>query len=292
MAGPAQLFAPELEGLDRAEIRAWYNGYNWTGTSVYNPFDLLLLFDKRQFRPYWFETGTPTFLVDVLTQRGTFTPGLAQLRSDADLLGSFDVEHIATEALLWQTGYLTLHSQRRMGARTEYQLGYPNLEVKSALNDVLVKALSGNPSAASRAIGDLYDRLFAHDLPGLQQHFHSLFASIPHDWYRNNPIAHYEGYWASVFYSHFAALGLDIHLEDVTNQGRIDMTVLFNGHVYIFEFKVVEQTPEGKALAQLQAKNYADKYRSRCEPIHLIGIEFSSQQRNVVGFEVFTVETI
>ncbi|WP_461465789.1 PD-(D/E)XK nuclease domain-containing protein, partial [Melaminivora sp.] len=109
---------------------------------------------------------------------------------------------------------------------------------------------------------------------------HSLFASIPHDWYRNNPITQYEGYWASIFYSHFAALGLDIRLEDVTNQGRIDMAVLFNGQVYLFEFKVVEQTPEGKALAQLQAKNYAEKYRSRGEPMHLIGVEFSSSARN------------
>ncbi|GAB1385182.1 hypothetical protein MASR1M59_03300 [Melaminivora sp.] len=126
--------------------------------------------------------------------------------------------------------------------------------------------------------------------PGCRQHLHSLFASIPHDWYRNNPITQYEGYWASIFYSHFAALGLDIRLEDVTNQGRIDMTVLFNGQVYLFEFKVVEQTPEGKALAQLQAKNYAEKYRSRGEPMHLIGVEFSSSARNVVGFELLTLE--
>jgi hypothetical protein len=63
------VFAPELEGLDRDEIRRWYNGYNWNGEAVYNPFDLLLLFQKRVFRPFWFETGTPTFLVDMLTER-------------------------------------------------------------------------------------------------------------------------------------------------------------------------------------------------------------------------------
>ncbi|MBS7348956.1 MAG: ATP-binding protein [Comamonas sp.] len=276
-------FAPELAGLERQQIRDWYNGYNWLGTAVYNPFDLLLLFDKRQFRPYWFETGTPTFLLEVLMQRGTFTPSLANLRCDDGLLNSFDVDYMATEALLWQTGYLTLRGQRLLGARSEYTLGYPNLEVKSTLNDALVKALSGNPSAASRAMGDLYDLLMANHLAGLQQHLHSLFASIPHDWYRNNPITQYEGYWASVFYSHFAALGLDIALEDVTNKGRIDMTVLFNGHIYLFEFKVVEVLEQsakgkgkgkgkGKALAQLQARNYAEKYRARGEPIHLIGV--------------------
>jgi hypothetical protein len=64
-----EVFGPELADLDRQQIRAWYNGYNWTGEAVYNPFDLLLLFQERQFRPYWFETGTPTFLVDLLLQR-------------------------------------------------------------------------------------------------------------------------------------------------------------------------------------------------------------------------------
>ncbi len=87
----------------------WYNGYHWTGKAVYNPLNLLLLFDKREFRPWWFETGTPTFLVNLLAERGFFTPDLARMRTGMDLLSTFDVEHIATEALLFQTGYLTLH---------------------------------------------------------------------------------------------------------------------------------------------------------------------------------------
>jgi len=64
------------------------------------------------------------------------------------------------------------------------------------------------------------------------------------------------------------------------------MTVLFNSHIWLFEFKVVEMVPEGKAIEQLKAKGYADKYRSRKEPIHLIGVEFSKESRNIVGFEV------
>jgi hypothetical protein len=283
------VFAPELEGLDRQAIRDWYNGYNWLGESVYNPFDLLLLFQERVFRPYWFETGTPTFLVDVLTQRGCFTPELAALRADDELLNSFDVEGMTTEALLWQTGYLTFRGQRQIGARIEYRLGYPNREVESALNDALVKALMGAPSAAGRAVGRLYDVLVAGDVPGLRSHVEALYAAIPHDWYRNNPITQYEGYWASVFYSHIAALGLDLIAEDVTNQGRIDLTVKLSERIYLFEFKVVELEPEGKALAQLKAKDYAAKYRAAGVPIHLVGIEFSRDSRRVVGFEFDTV---
>ena len=284
------VFAPELPGLDRTEIRRWYNGYNWGGTSVYNPFDvLLLLFDSRQFRPYWFETGTPTFLIDVLTQHHTFTPELGQTVAMEDLLSTFDVDALAPEALLFQAGYLTIDSEFAMGARIEYTLKYPNLEVQASLNGALLKALKGGTSATDRQTGQLYRLLQANDFSGLHTLFGAFFASIPNDWYRNSPIARYEGYWASVFYSHFAALGLDIRLEDVTNHGRIDMTVLFNGHVYLFEFKVVELAPQGKALAQIQQRGYADKYRSRHEPIHLIGVEFSQQTRSVVGFEVHSV---
>ncbi|MDD2729556.1 ATP-binding protein [Malikia sp.] len=283
------VFAPELPGLDRDEIRRWYNGYNWTGTSVYNPFDLLLLFDMREFRPYWFETGTPTFLVDLLTQRQTFTPELGQWVTMDSLLSTFDVDEISSEALLFQSGYLTIDSQFKMGARTEYTLKYPNQEVEASLNGVLLQALTARSTETARQSGRLYRLLLANDFAGLRALFTAFFASIPNDWYRSNPIAQYEGYYASVFYSHFAALGLEIRLEDVTNHGRIDMTVLFNQNIYLFEFKVVELVPQGKALQQIKDRGYADKYRARGEPIHLIGVEFSREQRSVVGFEVETM---
>ncbi len=280
------VFAPELAGLDRDDIRAWYNGYNWTGTPVYNPFDLLLLFQKREFRPFWFETGTPTFLIDLLIERRAFAPGLEQIIASESLLSAFEVGNISTEALMFQAGYLTIEHVQRIGAQPRYRLRYPNLEVRASLNDALLCRYLPDASGAVANTGRLYDLLLANDFPGLQQLFTAFFASIPNDWYRNNPIAQYEGYWASVFYSHFAALGLDIRLEDVTHHGRIDMTVLFNGHVYLFEFKVVELAPEGRALEQIRSRGYADKYRARGEPIHLIGVEFSREQRSVAGFAV------
>ena len=283
------VFAPELPGLDRQRIREWYDGYNWLGESVYNPFDLLLLFDKRDFRPWWFETGTPTFLVETLTRRRCFTPQLARMTADDALLSAFDVDQMAVEALLWQTGYLTFRGQRRLGARIEYRLGYPNLEVESALNDALVKALYGDASRVSEMVSRVYDQLVAGDLFALRRHLESLFAGIPHDWYRNNPITQYEGYWASVFYSHLSALGLDLIAEDVTSQGRIDLTVRLPERIYLFEFKVVELEPEGKALEQLKARAYADKYRAEGKPLHLVGIEFSREARNLAGFEVETL---
>jgi hypothetical protein len=282
------VFAAELPGLDRELIRQWYNGYNWTGESVYNPFDLLLLFDNREFRPYWFETGTPTFLVDVLTERRVRLPDLERLQAPESLLSAFEVGDISTEALMFQTGYLTIDSVRRIGAFAQYRLRYPNLEVRASLSGAMLQRLRPNPAEYGAQSTKLYDLLLANDFAGLESLFTAFFASIPHDWFRNNPIAQYEGYYASVFYAYFASLGLDIVPEESSNAGRLDMAVRFNGQVYLFEFKVVELEPEGAALEQIKKRGYADKYRDRNEPIHLIGVEFSREQRKVVGFEVET----
>lgn len=280
------VFAPELEGLDRDEIRAWYNGYHWLGEGVYNPFDVLLLFDKRRFDNYWFETGTPTFLIDLLFERQVPTLKLERMLSSSDMLSSFDVDYIDTEALLFQTGYLTIKQQENIGGQYFYTLGYPNREVAQSLNARILSALVKDKAKQTLQSAQLYRLLETNDFDGLKQLFHSFFASIPHQWYTSNTIQHYEGYYASVFYSYFAALGLDVVVEDSTNLGRIDMTLRFNQQVYLFEFKVVELAPDGKALQQIKDKDYAEKYRALGQPIYLLGVEFSKDTRNIVGFVV------
>ena len=259
-----------FSGLDRDEIRRGYHGYNWGGTSVYNPFDLLLLCRQREFKPYWFETGTPTFLIDMLTSRHWFTPDLTRAVATETLLSAFDVDRIETEALLFQAGYLTIDSVWAIPGRKEY-------------------TLTGGARYSERQVSRLYRVLQAQDVAGLRDLFHAFYASIPHDWYRSSDIARYEGYYASVFYSHFAALGLDIRVEETTNHGRIDMAVEFAGAVWLFEFKVVELVPEGRALQQIRERGYADKYRGRGQPVHLVGVEFSRDLRNIVGFETETL---
>ncbi len=279
------VFAPELPGFNRDEIRRWYNGYSWLGEEVYNPFDILLLFDSRRFGAWWFETGTPTFLIETLISRRVETLTLDNLLGNDELLSTFDVDHIATEALLFQTGYLTIRHTEPRGSRIYYRLGYPNQEVRQSLNESLLNHLTGNPTQQAEHIARLYDLLLVNDFAGLENLFKAFFASIPYQWHTNNDIANYEGYYASVFYSYFASVGLDIVVEDSSSHGRLDMAVRFNDNVYLFEFKVVELAPEGTAMAQLKQKRYADKYRDRGEPIHLIAVEFSRETRNLVGFE-------
>ena len=280
------VFAPELPGLDRDEIRDWYNGYSWRGQEkVYNPFDILLLFRRQSFEAYWFETGTPTFLIETLLSRGVGALALDNMLGSDDLLSAFDVDHIATEALLFQTGYLTIIQIEPRGGEMYYRLSYPNREVRQSLNRSLLNHLTGDPSQRTEHRARLYDLLLVNDFAGLESLFKAFFASIPYQWHTNNEIANYEGYYASVFYSYFASVGFDIVVEDSGSDGRLDMAVRFNDNVYLFEFKVVELAPEGSAMAQLKAKGYADKYRDLGEPIFMIGVEFSSEIRNLIAFE-------
>jgi hypothetical protein len=280
------VFAAELPGLDRQEIKRWYNGYNWRGQAVYNPFDVLLLFDKREFHSFWFETGAPSFLIRLMAEKGFFTPKLAALRTGEALISTFDVDCITPEALLFQAGYLTIvHCEQGASGKWRYTLGYPNHEVAMSLNASLLSAYTFSAASSDENCLRLEDLLLTNDLPGLRALFQAFFAGIPYHWYVNNPIANYEGYYASVFYSYFAALGFEVRVEDATNQGRIDMAVKLPECIFLFEFKVVELLPDGRALQQLKDKAYADKYRDEGLPIMLVGVEFSRESRNVVGFE-------
>ncbi|MFP4236928.1 MAG: PD-(D/E)XK nuclease domain-containing protein, partial [Desulfonatronovibrio sp.] len=232
---------------------------------------------------YWFETGTPSFLIKMLYSRKYAIPSLESLQASDKLLGSFDVEHIEVETLLFQTGYLTIKSVQQIAGGKRFSLGYPNLEVRQSLADSLLTYFTGTLAESEKAKFAAYDALLANDPAGLRDIFHAFFASIPSDWYRKNQLSRYEGYYASVVYCYFAALGLDVHPEEPTNKGRLDLSICFQDRVYILEFKVVELAGEGKPLEQIKAMGYAEKYAG--QEVYLIGVEFSSQDRNVVGFE-------
>ncbi len=181
------VFAPELEGLDRDEVRRSYNGYSWGGPErVYNPFDILLLLDRREFGAWWFETGTPRFLPDTLVRRGASTLRLERLqaagglRADADLLSAFDIDHIATEALLFQTGYLTVAEVLRDAlGRTSYRLAYPNREVRIGLNRALLDSLTAGLSGRLAHCQDVARHIRSADFAAMEVSLCAFFASHP-----------------------------------------------------------------------------------------------------------------
>ena len=274
---------PYLDGVDLEKLKVWYNGYNFLKDSVYNPFDILLFIDNNFiFDNYWFSTGTPTYLIKLIEQNNYFLPKLANMTVDKKLLDSFDIANIDLEVILYQSGYLTIDEmiiKRRGGV--EYKLKLPNMEVKNSFNDVLIDFLTKQTTEKSKIQDSLYDALYDGEIENLKKSLDSIFASIPYNNYTNNPIADYEGFYASVIYVYFQSLGIDIIGEDVTNKGRIDLTLKISDYIYIVEFKVGKEN----ALEQIKQKDYAQKYMSSGKQIYLVGINFDSEQRCISGFE-------
>ncbi|WP_291323820.1 ATP-binding protein [Desulfonatronospira sp.] len=281
-----EVFAQHLRGKSLDEIRNWYNGYSWLGEAVYNPFSILNYLRTNEFCNFWFESGTPAFLVELFKKKRYFIPELEHTNASESIIGGFDVDFVEPENLLFQTGYLTIEQAFRVAGKTFYKLRYPNMEVKSSLSDYILKRYTPDPTLKDKTQLQIYDALKNNNLDALNLTFHSLFAAIPHDWYRKNKLSQYEGYYASVFYCYFKALGLDVTAEDTANHGRIDMTVRLENRVFIFEFKVLDldKTP-GTALEQIRKRGYADKYRGQNLEIYLIGVEFDRGERNIVRFD-------
>ena len=280
------VFAPELPGLDRETIRDWYHGYNWLGdAAVYNPFDVLLLFRNRTFNAWWFETGTPPRLAETLLRRGITSVSLARMPGNLHLLSAFDVDHVGTEALLFQSGYVTITAERGVGGEALYRLGYPNRAVRQRLNEQFLHCLMDRSPRQMAIHVRLYRLLEAADLAGLRNLFRAFFASIPKADEPDTDVTVHEGYYAGVFYSCFAALGLSVTVEDSTTPGRLDIALSFSGNVYLFEFKVVELASEAPAMARLQGRGYVEKYRREDNPVYLVAVEFSRETRRVVSFE-------
>jgi len=283
-------FADYLVGADLTLVKQWYNGYSWLGEPVYNPFDILLFFSKgKSFRPYWFETGTPTFLIELFKAHRYHLPDLDNTTVSFAALGDFDVDRLHPTTLLFQAGYLTIKKEEVFFNNAPiYHLGYPNREVRYSLMEYLLENyLTDQPQERY----SVYQAMLVNDFDALHKRFVALFDSIANDNYRNNTIAHYEGYYAAVMYAYLCSLGIETHAEDTTNRGRIDLTLRFTlpegqQQVYIFEFKVIEgEQADGSALQQIKDKQYAKKYDNGQQSIFLIGMEFSKVTRNIVGFE-------
>lgn len=288
------VFQDQLNEAPLDQLKEWYNGYNFRGEKVYNPYDILNYLDKKEIKNYWFETGTPSFLIKLIEKRKFSVPDLENIQLTESALESFDVGSIQLETLLFQTGYLTIQDVKKVGDMTLYSLCYPNKEVKISLNDVILSYLSSLLTEKEVNKVKLYTLLESGNIEGMRDLFHAFFASIPYSRYTNNEIANYEGFYSSVFYTYFSAIGIEVKVEDSTNRGRIDLTVFLKGRCYIIELKVNEMTPQGKAITQIRDRKYHEKYigyesayisTGSIKEIYIIGAEFSRTDRNITDFE-------
>ena len=179
------VFEPELvrvEKEERQEIQRWYNGYHWRGKEkVYNPFDIMLYFQKREFQPYWYETGTPTWLYHLMKRGELSTRELKNLEMYKGDLSTFDLEKVNLNALLFQCGYLTIVGEQVRDGDVYFTLDYPNREVRVSLNRELMAAVSGTSTTEVLKRGRTLVRLLVdNDFSGLQEELKALFAGIPY----------------------------------------------------------------------------------------------------------------
>jgi len=217
----------------------------------------------------------------LIERNNYFLPSLSNLVVDESLLSSFDIDNIRLEVILFQTGYLTIDkiATTPYGA-IEYHLRLPNKEVKISFNDFIIDRLIGDRDIIIKK-SNIYKSLFSKDLETFKNLLVSLFASIPYNNYVNSSFYTSEGFYATVIYVYLQSLGLDVIGEDVTNRGRIDITVKFPSAIYILEIKVTEEDP----LSQIRERRYYEKYLSEGKEIYLVGINFDKASKNISEFK-------
>jgi len=256
-----------------------YNGYRFSkkAVKVYNPFSILNVFSDLDFQDYWFKTATPTFLINVLKQFHYPLPEIEGIRVSEALFTTFEIERLQPEALLFQTGYLTIKGlQEKI-----YTLDYPNLEVKNAFLESLLFALAEEASSTiSSHVFQLAGYLEHEDLPAFLETMKTIFASIPYTISTKRD----EAYFHTIFYLMISASGADTDSELLTNRGRIDLVITFPDKVYIIEFKCNQRAKV--AIRQILDRGYAEKYRRSGKRITLIGINFDSEKRNIAEWEM------
>jgi hypothetical protein len=285
-------FAGHLQGVDWQQLKDWYNGYQFLGEPVYNPFDILLFISEGQkYRNYWFETGSPAFLIKLFQQRQYFLPDLEEIEVGEEILDSFDVENISPITLLFQSGYLTVKSTRTRRERLRFVLQIPNQEVKVSLAEQLINAYVPRPPEDKFSIQDgLEEALSSGDLSKLEAHIKALFAGIPWRTFTQNELADSEGWYASVLYAFFSSLNARIIPEDISCHGQVDITIELGDYIYVMEIKRDNrpeyeiQTPN-PALQQIQKRRYSQKYLASGKQVIELGLVFHTGSRNLVQMD-------
>ena len=299
-------FAPEIEALATAQkssvektletLKKKYDGYCFasSGEHVYNPFSLLNVLANSSYGYYWFETATPTYLVNYIKRKQEFIPEF-----DKDLsIGVNAVQDFryndddAIVPLLFQSGYLTI--KKYLTSANLLRLGYPNEEVRFGFLEELIPHYSSRLTRTNiePTIWDLYEWLNSGNLVDTMRLVEEVLAGILYGNIPNNETGRplREQYYQSVLYAVFRLLGLHAQSEVVCASGRIDMIVSTRKHIYLFEFKVTTEGSAEDAIAQIKERGYLKKIRATKRPIHLVGVSFDEKSRNVKEWKEEVVE--
>jgi GNAT superfamily N-acetyltransferase len=272
-----------------ANMKTWYDGFSWDGKQLlYNPFGILNFFNNRAFRNYWFTTGTPTFLVKLMKEKGVFE--FENQRVTDAILEKSDIENLDIVSVMFQTGYLTVKELDLMTG--EMLLDYPNKEVRDSMYQFILDDVAKHPQGthAQVTVKDLSKAFREHNLSMVKLIINTLFADVPVQLYNANQndkkreLALSERFFHSIIHLVFKYLGVFIDSEVSTSLGRADSVVQTATHIYIFEFKYNKSRKA--AMTQLEDNNYADKYHTSGKKIIGIGVNFSHAKRQINGWEI------
>lgn len=282
-------FRPENDALAAQEgvsydecvvrIREWYNGYRFhpAGPAVYNPFSTLNLFNFNEFQDFWFQTGTPTFLVELLKKTDTDLREIDGIQLPARDFADYRADPDRPVPVIYQSGYLTIKGFDKR--HRLYTLGYPNQEVERGfLFFVLPYYSPVAPTKSGFHISRFAQELENGDVDGFMERLKCFFESIPYD-LNDQTERHYH----VVFYLVFKLLGQYVESEVKSTKGRSDAVVRAGAYRYVFEFKLNGTAEE--ALAQIDEKGYLIPYRAEAaggaRALVKVGVEFDREARNI-----------
>ena len=257
------------------ELKERYDGYHFTYNSVgiYNPFSLLNTFYKMSFGSYWFETGTPSYLVKLLQRDHYDLQRLAHDEATSDMLNSIDSASRNPLPVIYQSGYLTI---KGYDARFDlYRLGFPNREVEEGFIKFLLPFYANRSAVQSPfEIQNFVNEIEAGDYNAFFRRLQSFFADTPYELIRDLEL-HYQ----NVLFIVFKLVGFYVHVEYHTGQGRIDLVLQTDKFIYVMEFKL-DGTAEA-ALQQINERQYTRPFESDPRELLRIGVNFSSETRNI-----------
>jgi hypothetical protein len=269
----------------KTKTKEYYNGYRFWKDAlekdqallnlprVYNPYSILHNLNNPTFEYYWFESGTPTFLINLLKKNNYPIELFDGLALSDEELGAFEPETLPLNTILYQTGYLTIKEYNK--ERRNFIVTYPNIEVKEAfLERVLVWLSQVQKGKYNDCAYLLKEAMVHHDVESFIETLKVFYAAIPYTLHLE-----YEKYYQTIFYLILTLLGIKIDVEVATNIGRIDAVIKTDKVIYLLEFKL--NSDASKAIEQIKAKKYFEQYQHDSRSITLIGISFDTQRKNI-----------
>ena len=261
-------------------LKQQYDGYHFSKNCVdiYNPFSLFNAFAQKSYENFWFSTGTPTFLIDILRHADFDVRALEGVEATDEQFDAPTEQITSPIPVLYQSGYLTIKGYDRNFQI--YRLAYPNGEVRKGFIESLLPSYVHLPAQNNTfyVVSFLRD-LMKGDVESCLERTRSFFASIPKD-LENKTEKHYQ----TIFYLLFRLMEQYVESEVKSSVGRADVVVQLQDVVYVFEFKY-DGTPE-EALAQIDSKQYAIPYRADGRRVVKIGVNFDSATRTIGGWKI------